>query len=73
VCSVCVKLVTVCEMRVRKQRALNDIAVGGLQNWTSKGNARARNGELLSLNVVKQRHVIVRNTGENHVETTQGN
>jgi len=28
-----------------------------------EGNTRVRNGKLLSLNVVKQRHVIVRNTG----------
>jgi hypothetical protein len=38
-----------------------------------EGNTRIGNGQLLSLNVVKQRHVIVRNTGENHVERIQGN
>jgi len=36
-------------------------------------NTFVRNAQLLSLNAVKQRHVIVRNTSENHVERIQGN
>jgi len=38
-----------------------------------EGHTRIRNAQLFSLNVEKQRHVIVRNTGENHVERIQGN
>jgi len=38
-----------------------------------EGKTRDRNGQLWSLNVVKQRYVIVRNTGGNHEERIQGN
>ena len=34
----------------------------------SEGKICVKNGQLWSLNVVKQRHVIFRNSGENHVE-----
>ena len=38
-----------------------------------EGKRRIKNGQMWSLNVVKQRDVIVRNCGEKHVERIQGN
>ena len=72
-CSVCVKLVDCVRDPCREVAGIELYRCWLFMELDREGNTCVKNGQLWSLNVVKQRHVIVRNCGEKHVERIQGN